>query len=824
MPYETTPPKLEDLIEKALSEEEIRSGASQADLEIDVLREKFLEPGLEKKASTIWEAGASKIEEYNRLENEYQAYLTRLHREEEQLRRSYLRMPRQVMVALLVALGLVFVALCLVALVVGLSALGLIASGLLSIGNVTIVALFTVIATFTYIRISRSLYRRYLAAKERYNNRLAEMQRERESNSLGEQLRAVKQEVERAVIEGGILRELRDIIGAYSPSYKTTLEITSAPGLAEVFDRGYEIPTESKEKLHRLLTSYMPGGSIGISGPRGVGKTTLLKSFCSETSTTKLNGRDVLSVMISAPVKYETRDFILHIFSSVCQRLLAIKQRESESVWGYMDVMRRHPVTFFSTVVNLREALGIVALGLFLMSTLLVSDLMSTLSLSPFFLDFFVGMGLFLVLLGVVSLLISSYQKLQEQRQSKPSYQKLQEQRQSQRKDEWIKELYGDDQLVSKAYEWLADIRFQQSYSSGWAGSLQANITPVAAETTVEAAVELAKKQMSLPEIVDGYQKFLEDASREYVIIIGIDELDKIGSDELAKTFLNEIKALFGMESCFYLISVSESAMSSFERRGLHFRDVFDSSFDLTLDVDYLNLDNAQRLLRRRVIGVPVPFLDFCHCMAGGLPRDLIRAFRDLYEEYTTSTVSDSNHLSTLCGAVIRTDLKKKVRATEIAAKKAVASNEEVDDLLEQLRKLKALLDTSDPLSRICPDLLASVTTLSHSAKPQPARRKEAAEPSATTREDSLASLRTELAIYLYYCVTLVEFFGQDDLNISTLKEAEKSGTLEQLAKAQQVIASSPHVAESAIGDFRDRYIKKDGSSPGMPAKPVHMG
>jgi hypothetical protein len=173
---------------------------------------------------------------------------------------------------------------------------------------------------------------------------------------------------------------------------------------------------------------------------------------------------------------------------------------------------------------------------------------------------------------------------------------------------------------------------------------------------------------------------------------------------------------------------------------------------------------------------------------------------------------------------VIRTDLKKKVHATEIAAKKAVASKEEVDDLLEQLRKLKALLDKSDPLSRICPVLLVAFTTLSQSAKPQPAWQKEVVEPSATTREDSLASLRTELAVYLYYCVTLVEFFGQDDLNIDTLKEAEKSGTLEQLAKAQQVISSSPHVAESAIGDFRDRYIKKDGSSPGMPAKPVHTG
>src|SRR3712207_2741020 len=294
MPYEKTQSRLEALIAKALSEEEIRRGASQADLKIDVLRRKFLELGLEKKAPTIWEAGASKIEDYNKLENEYQVYLTRLRREEEQLRRSYLRIPRRVMLAILAALGLLFAALCVVALVIGLSVLGLMSSRVLSIGNSTIVGLFTVIVTLTYIRISRSLYRRYLAAKEQYNNRLAEIQRERESNSLGEQLSTVEQEVERAVIEGGILRELRDIIGAYSPSYKTTLAITSAPGLAEVFDPAYEIPTEPKEKLHRLLTN-MPGGRIGISGPRGVGKTTLLGSFCSKTSTTELKDHPVLS-------------------------------------------------------------------------------------------------------------------------------------------------------------------------------------------------------------------------------------------------------------------------------------------------------------------------------------------------------------------------------------------------------------------------------------------------------------------------------------------------------------------------------------------------
>ena len=51
MPYETSRQKLNDLIEIALNEEEIRNGASQADLELDDLRERFLERGLDAKAS-----------------------------------------------------------------------------------------------------------------------------------------------------------------------------------------------------------------------------------------------------------------------------------------------------------------------------------------------------------------------------------------------------------------------------------------------------------------------------------------------------------------------------------------------------------------------------------------------------------------------------------------------------------------------------------------------------------------------------------------------------------------------------------------------------
>lgn len=797
MPYERSSSKLNALIERALNEEEIRNGASQADLRIDDLKEQFLKPGLDTKAPTIWEAGTAKIEEYNKLENEYEAFLSRLRREEDQMRYSYLRLPGW-------ALATFFVALAIVLFLATVGAIWVMLPVTSSSFYLTVTVAFSALTASVYFVIFRSLYRRSRAAKERYDERLVEIRRERETNTLGEQLETVENEVERAVIEGGILRDLREIIGEYRPSYETTLRITRSGGLAQGFDPSFEIPTENKRKLRRLLT-ITGSGSIGISGPRGVGKTTLLESFCGKTSTTELNNRRVLSVMLSAPIKYDSREFILHIFSSVCRRLLQIKgKKESETPWVYMEDVRKPTLPFFSTVMDFKESLAVVALGLILMSTLLISGAMSSLKLSDFYSDFFVGMGLFIVLLGSVALLVRVSQVLDDRRHSN-------------RMRDRDKKLTGDDPLVEEAYKWLREIQFQQSYSSGWAGALKANITPVAAETTRNAAIDMAKNQMTLPEIVNRYQEFLEDAYKEFVIIIGIDELDKMGTGEDAVTFLNEIKVLFSQGTCFYLISVSESAMSNFERRDLHFRDVFDSSFDDIVQVEYLDLQSAHRLLRRRVIGVPVPFLDLCHCMGGGLPRDLIRVFRDLHEAYNTSS-SDENNLSTLCGSLIRDDLQKKLRATSVAAEKDATSKAEIDDLLSKIDKILTLLDGAERLLTICPDLLEAHTALLKTANPE--RQGEAS--AAGPRGESLSSLRTELAIYLHYCATLVEYFGREDLDIDALKEAENLGRLDQLSRARRYFATSPRMAESAIKEFRKQYDMADDR--GVPTNVASAG
>ena len=111
-------------------------------------------------------------------------------------------------------------------------------------------------------------------------------------------------------------------------------------------------------------------------------------------------------------------------------------------------------------------------------------------------------------------------------------------------------------------------------------------------------------------------------------VFVGIDELDKIGAPEQAERFLNEIKGIFGIPHLYFMVSVSDDALTSFERRGLPLRDAFDSSFDEIIQVGPLSYTESRRLLYRRVIGLTEPYVAFCHCLACGLARDLIRAAR----------------------------------------------------------------------------------------------------------------------------------------------------------------------------------------------------
>ena len=81
---------------------------------------------------------------------------------------------------------------------------------------------------------------------------------------------------EDAVQRKAILPLLRQRLNARTPSYDVALSIEEAPGLRESFAETDVVPTEAQQRVDSFI-ERTGGGSIGLAGPRGAGKTTLIQ-------------------------------------------------------------------------------------------------------------------------------------------------------------------------------------------------------------------------------------------------------------------------------------------------------------------------------------------------------------------------------------------------------------------------------------------------------------------------------------------------------------------------------------------------------------------
>jgi hypothetical protein len=340
----------------------------------------------------------------------------------------------------------------------------------------------------------------------------------------------------------------------------------------------------------------------------------------------------------------------------------------------------------------------------------------------------------------------------------------------------------GAWETVTKlAAGWSVELRYQQSFTSGWSGALK---MPVGVDAGISGSTALVKRQMTFPELTEAFRDLLRRIAPYFVVVIGIDELDKIESASKAHEFVNEVKAIFGVPGVFYLISVSDSALSSFARRGLPVRDAFDSAFDEIVEIGFMDHKAAKDLLSRRVIGIPDPVVSFCLCMSGGLPRDLIRVCRSLFAQVE---VTADRSLRTLIKTIVDDDICAKIDAT-ITHVLDIAGGLAAAEALVPIRRLQQTVLAGSDLLPACRSLLDIAQTLSSAA--------------SENGSQSVADAAADLAVFTMYVVTVANTFYRYPSG-SGWEDAQKQNIFRQVSAFRRSLARSSLAANVEITDFR---------------------
>jgi hypothetical protein len=288
--------------------------------------------------------------------------------------------------------------------------------------------------------------------------------------------------------------------------------------------------------------------------------------------------------------------------------------------------------------------------------------------------------------------------------------------------------------------------------------------------------------------VVGQLREFLQLAAASGPVVIGIDDLDKVESPEQTSQFLNDIKGIFGIKNCYFLISVSEDAVAGLEHRSMPFRDVFDSSLDEIITVGPLDFYGATHLLRRRVIGLGLPFEALSYCVSGGVARDLIRTTRKLIK--LGQTIPD---LEGLCQKLVEAEIINKTEAT-MAAMEEIDLEPQVSDVLCWCIQLDLTKLTASALIAQCEQWLDKST---------PMRAHEEMPPSSKQR--ILLRLTRELVTFYYYCATLLEIFNAG-LDPAQLEGAASPRSLDRLVDCRQSLVLNARLSWNAISSFREAW------------------
>jgi hypothetical protein len=460
-------------------------------------------------------------------------------------------------------------------------------------------------------------------------------------------------------LQNVVAQELRLAIPSLNLS-GTQIEFEHTPALVELAFAEIVSTTAVKE-VEDFVTTHT-ASALGLSAPRGAGKTTILRHL------TRLQD-NTISVYVPAPVRYEPNELLARIFEDLATKYLGEN-------WEQKNLRSNQQAVLLTSAFSFYVGVGIFVLG--------IKHLYAKTNVYEW-----IGSA-------VAAASIYFLMRIMVQIRPEPA------------KGRQLNPIQGQSRVSDisarrQARRILVGSRWQQQKSSSrtfgsapWSGALNASR---------QDTLTLNQREIGRARLVKEFQDFVLLILRNRSIdriVIAIDELDKLSDPADAISVVSELKDILHFEGTHVLVSVSEDALDRFIARGMPKRDVFDSSFDEIIELPALPPEEAVLILQSRATGFPRSWAVICYALSGGNTRDLLRYARRCVSLYRVGKGATTDALlERLINEVAEERVRSVLRASGVLARLTEHGRRELEAISskdggEKLYQLKAFVSQID--------------------------------------------------------------------------------------------------------------------------------
>jgi hypothetical protein len=343
------------------------------------------------------------------------------------------------------------------------------------------------------------------------------------------------------------------------------------------FDEEKFVQVESWRQLERILRSN--GGSYGLSGQRGAGKSWMMnEALC----WARKNGG--IGVWFPSPSEYEPLAFLAAVSDVTAT---TFEEHYDEATGRQTRTAREH----FLRRLMIALVAGSVGAALWWGSS-------NRVSIAEYFTTA-LAIGL---LGGAVLTYLWGFMA-------------------------YVRERRGLGRVRQTAEELRQQVRFVMISRDTTEGSAEASHGPLKAAWKRIEERELAERPATLSSLVHNYRAFCASAAAELEapFVVAVDELDKMSDGKRLTALLRDIKGIFEIPGVHFLVSLSEEAARSLDLGSIRTRTEFNSSFYAVLDIGPLNPTVSHQLLERRGAKIGRQAAVALSILTAGVPRELVR-------------------------------------------------------------------------------------------------------------------------------------------------------------------------------------------------------